>query len=175
MVSTTPKLQYCHHPLSPLSVNPHPLLFHLPTRHPYRQNSNHFTLVSIFNQTDSSSSFKPVITASMAPTPSTERKLFSVLFVCLGNICRSPAAEAVFRDMVNKRGLLSSFNIDSAGTIGYHEVNKFIHSFYLGSLFVLHGNIVSFINFRERKGNSDHQGKCTKSRKITRKHISLYR
>ncbi|CAL9114564.1 unnamed protein product [Musa textilis] len=54
--------------------------------------------------------------ASMAET-----KPFSVLFVCLGNICRSPAAEAVFTDLVRKRGAESGFNIDSAGTIGYHE------------------------------------------------------
>lgn len=51
--------------------------------------------------------------------PST--KPFSVLFVCLGNICRSPAAEGVFTDLVKKRGLDSKFNIDSAGTINYHE------------------------------------------------------
>ncbi|CAL9048747.1 uncharacterized protein LOC135608086 [Musa acuminata AAA Group] len=54
--------------------------------------------------------------ASMAET-----KPFSVLFVCLGNICRSPAAEAVFTDSVRKRGAESKFKIDSAGTIGYHE------------------------------------------------------
>ncbi|CAN4119478.1 unnamed protein product [Withania somnifera] len=46
---------------------------------------------------------------------------FSVLFVCLGNICRSPAAEGVFTDLVKKRGLDSKFKIDSAGTINYHE------------------------------------------------------
>ncbi|XP_006659685.1 putative low molecular weight protein-tyrosine-phosphatase slr0328 [Oryza brachyantha] len=51
-------------------------------------------------------------------------KPFSVLFVCLGNICRSPAAEAVFRNLVSKRRLDSKFLIDSAGTIGYHEGNK---------------------------------------------------
>ncbi|KAH9660066.1 Acid phosphatase [Citrus sinensis] len=50
-------------------------------------------------------------------------KPFSVLFVCLGNICRSPAAEGVFRDIVKKRGIDSKFNIDSAGTIDYHEGN----------------------------------------------------
>ncbi|XP_010242618.1 PREDICTED: uncharacterized protein LOC104586922 isoform X1 [Nelumbo nucifera] len=60
----------------------------------------------------------------MASTPSTETKPFSVLFVCLGNICRSPAAEAVFRDIVKKRGIDSKFNIDSAGTINYHEGNQ---------------------------------------------------
>ncbi|CAN1294328.1 Low molecular weight protein-tyrosine-phosphatase YfkJ [Linum perenne] len=58
----------------------------------------------------------------MAETHSTT-KPFSVLFVCLGNICRSPAAEGVFRDIVHKKGLDSKFNIDSAGTINYHEVH----------------------------------------------------
>ncbi|WP_395375504.1 low molecular weight protein-tyrosine-phosphatase [Marinicella sp. W31] len=43
-----------------------------------------------------------------------------VLFVCMGNICRSPTAEAVFRDLVNQRGLEKLFEIDSAGTHGYH-------------------------------------------------------
>ncbi|KAG7559667.1 Phosphotyrosine protein phosphatase I superfamily [Arabidopsis thaliana x Arabidopsis arenosa] len=57
------------------------------------------------------------------PTQSSETKPFSVLFVCLGNICRSPAAEGVFRDIVKKRGLDSKFIIDSAGTIDYHEGN----------------------------------------------------
>ncbi|KAJ4890550.1 Protein-tyrosine phosphatase [Raphanus sativus] len=57
------------------------------------------------------------------PTQNSETKPFSVLFVCLGNICRSPAAEGVFRDIVKKRGLDSSFIIDSAGTIDYHEGN----------------------------------------------------
>lgn len=43
-----------------------------------------------------------------------------VLFVCLGNICRSPSAEGVFADLIKKRGLESLFEIDSAGTAGYH-------------------------------------------------------
>jgi protein-tyrosine phosphatase len=43
-----------------------------------------------------------------------------VLFVCMGNICRSPTAEGVFRDMVAKRGLSDAFEIDSAGTHDYH-------------------------------------------------------
>ncbi len=42
----------------------------------------------------------------------------SVLFVCLGNICRSPSAEAVFRHKANLRGM--ELTIDSAGTMGYH-------------------------------------------------------
>lgn len=44
-----------------------------------------------------------------------------VLFVCLGNICRSPLAEGIFRDLVRKAGLESHFEIDSAGTSGYHD------------------------------------------------------
>ncbi|KAJ1269620.1 hypothetical protein BS78_07G225400 [Paspalum vaginatum] len=62
--------------------------------------------------------------ASSAGAAAAEAKPFAVLFVCLGNICRSPAAEAVFRSLVTKRGLDSKFHIDSAGTIGYHEGNK---------------------------------------------------
>ncbi|MBB5349814.1 protein-tyrosine phosphatase [Haloferula luteola] len=44
-----------------------------------------------------------------------------VLFVCMGNICRSPAAEIVFRDLVEKAGWKERIKIDSAGTIGYHS------------------------------------------------------
>lgn len=44
-----------------------------------------------------------------------------VLFVCLGNICRSPSAEAVFKGIVNNKGENNRFEIDSAGTYGYHE------------------------------------------------------
>ncbi|HEY0463315.1 MAG TPA: low molecular weight protein-tyrosine-phosphatase [Polyangiaceae bacterium] len=44
-----------------------------------------------------------------------------VCFVCLGNICRSPTAEGVFRHLVAEAGLTSSFEIDSAGTAGYHS------------------------------------------------------
>lgn len=44
-----------------------------------------------------------------------------ILFVCLGNICRSPAAEAVFKYHVQKNNLLDFFIIDSAGTASYHE------------------------------------------------------
>lgn len=42
--------------------------------------------------------------------------MIKVLFVCLGNICRSPMAEMVFKDMVNKKGLSNEFFIDSAAT-----------------------------------------------------------
>lgn len=43
-----------------------------------------------------------------------------VLFVCMGNICRSPIAEGVFRRAVAKAGLIERVQIDSAGTHGYH-------------------------------------------------------
>ncbi|XP_068661522.1 uncharacterized protein [Aristolochia californica] len=59
----------------------------------------------------------------MASTTSSPAKPFSVLFVCLGNICRSPAAEGVFGGIVGEKGLESKFMIDSAGTIDYHEGN----------------------------------------------------
>jgi protein-tyrosine phosphatase len=44
----------------------------------------------------------------------------SVCFVCLGNICRSPTAEGVFRHLVLQAGLVDAIAIDSAGTAAYH-------------------------------------------------------
>jgi len=44
----------------------------------------------------------------------------SVLFVCMGNICRSPTAEGVFRHHVVEAGLIEHIEIDSAGTHAYH-------------------------------------------------------
>jgi protein-tyrosine phosphatase len=44
-----------------------------------------------------------------------------VLFVCLGNICRSPSAEAVFNNLLKKEGLQDLIECDSAGTIDYHQ------------------------------------------------------
>jgi len=46
-----------------------------------------------------------------------------VLFVCLGNICRSPTAEGVFRDLVAKKGLSDQIITDSAGTGAWHVGN----------------------------------------------------
>ncbi len=43
-----------------------------------------------------------------------------VLFVCMGNICRSPTAEGVFRRVAEEARMLESLNIDSAGTHDYH-------------------------------------------------------
>lgn len=44
----------------------------------------------------------------------------SVLFVCMGNICRSPTAEGVFRHVVKERNMQDFITIDSAGTHAYH-------------------------------------------------------
>ena len=46
--------------------------------------------------------------------------MIKVLFVCLGNICRSPTAEGVFHDLVRRRGLEEAIRTDSAGTSGWH-------------------------------------------------------
>ena len=45
---------------------------------------------------------------------------FSVLFVCTGNICRSPTAEAIFRKLAADAGMAETVTADSAGTHGYH-------------------------------------------------------
>ncbi|MFZ0544717.1 MAG: low molecular weight protein-tyrosine-phosphatase [Candidatus Promineifilaceae bacterium] len=46
--------------------------------------------------------------------------MINVLFVCLGNICRSPMAEGVFQQMVNNAGLADKIKVDSAGTGSWH-------------------------------------------------------
>ncbi len=51
-------------------------------------------------------------------------KKISVLFVCLGNICRSPAAEAIFINLIEKKGLTDGFIVDSAGTGSWHIGKK---------------------------------------------------
>ena len=48
--------------------------------------------------------------------------MVKVLFVCLGNICRSPMAHMVFLNMLQKRGIEDNFEVDSAGTEGYNEM-----------------------------------------------------
>ncbi|MDO9145972.1 low molecular weight protein-tyrosine-phosphatase [Rhodoferax sp.] len=47
-------------------------------------------------------------------------KPFSVLFVCMGNICRSPTAHGVFRHKASELGLANTLMLDSAGTHNYH-------------------------------------------------------
>lgn len=64
----------------------------------------------------------PTLEASLQPKDPmpNDRRPIRVLFVCMGNICRSPAAEMVFRKLVSDAGLHDAIEIDSAGTIGYH-------------------------------------------------------
>lgn len=54
----------------------------------------------------------------MANSDATEK--INVLFVCLGNICRSPMAEAVFRNLVAEQAVADRFEISSAGTGNWH-------------------------------------------------------
>ena len=52
--------------------------------------------------------------------------MFKILFICLGNICRSPMAEFLMKDMVKKRGIESEFYIASAATSSY-EIGNPVH------------------------------------------------
>lgn len=52
--------------------------------------------------------------------------MINIMFVCLGNICRSPMAEFLFRDMVNKRGLGNHFHIASSAT-STEEIGNPVH------------------------------------------------
>ena len=45
----------------------------------------------------------------------------SILFVCLGNICRSPMAEGIFRKIAERENVIQLFEIDSAGLLSYHQ------------------------------------------------------
>ncbi len=56
--------------------------------------------------------------------PSRDERPLRVLFVCMGNICRSPAAEAIFREMTHRAGMADKVACDSAGIIGYHSGEK---------------------------------------------------
>ncbi len=47
--------------------------------------------------------------------------MVKILFVCMGNICRSPSGEAVMNKLVKRAGLENEIECDSAGTIAYHE------------------------------------------------------
>ena len=54
--------------------------------------------------------------------------MIKVLFICLGNICRSPMAQFVFKQMVAEKGLADRFEIDSAATESYNEIcHAWIH------------------------------------------------
>ncbi|NDJ61299.1 MAG: low molecular weight phosphotyrosine protein phosphatase [Chloroflexi bacterium] len=66
--------------------------------------------------------------------------MIKVLFVCTGNICRSPMAEGIFRAMVAKAGLSDQISVDSAGTTPYH-IGDPAHS---GTLAVLKRNDIRY-------------------------------
>lgn len=70
-----------------------------------------------------------------------------VLFVCLGNICRSPMAEMVFKDLVRKKGLEEEFFIDSAATSS-EEVGNSMH---YGTVQKLRKEGVPFTDHRARQ------------------------
>jgi protein-tyrosine phosphatase len=70
----------------------------------------------------------------------------SVLFVCLGNICRSPMAEGVFQRMVDEAGLADQIRVDSAGTGSWH-VGETAHR---GTLQVLRKHGIAY-NGRSRQ------------------------
>ena len=73
--------------------------------------------------------------------------MVSVLFVCLGNICRSPMAEAVFRHLVKEEGLDQKIRIDSAGT-GHWHIGNPPHK---GTQQILHKNNIDFTGIRARQ------------------------
>jgi protein-tyrosine phosphatase len=57
------------------------------------------------------------------PAKLQQMKPYSILFVCMGNICRSPTAHGVFLQKVIDRGLANQVRVDSAGTHNYHPGN----------------------------------------------------
>ena len=70
-----------------------------------------------------------------------------ILFVCLGNICRSPMAEFVFKDLVKKNGMEDEFIIDSAAT-SYEEIGNGIH---IGTRKQLDKEHIEYDNHRARR------------------------
>lgn len=74
------------------------------------------------------------------------REIVSVLFVCLGNICRSPMAEAVLRSKIAERSLSESIAVDSAGTGDWH-IGKVPHE---GTRCILDQKGISYENMTAR-------------------------
>lgn len=67
--------------------------------------------------------FVPVNSAIILPKKLIEMEKVRVLFICMGNICRSPTAQGVFERLVEQTGLTQYIQIDSAGTHAYHVGN----------------------------------------------------
>jgi protein-tyrosine phosphatase len=74
------------------------------------------------------------------------------MFVCLGNICRSPMAEAVFRHLVNEKGLSDKIFVDSCGTAGYH-IGKPPH---VGTKKILDSRGISYVGMKASKLEARH-------------------
>lgn len=77
--------------------------------------------------------------------------MIGVLFVCLGNICRSPMAEAVFRSKVEAEGLADAIRVDSAGTGDWH-IGKVPHE---GTRRLLGDHGISYEGMRARQVRID--------------------
>ena len=73
--------------------------------------------------------------------------MINILFVCLGNICRSPMAEFVLKDIVRKNGIEDNFYIDSAAT-SYEEVGNGMH---YGTINKLQEKGIEYTNHRARR------------------------
>lgn len=61
------------------------------------------------------------VVESLSIRPISKKEPYKIVFVCLGNICRSPTAEGIFIHLLRKHKLQDYFEIDSAGTSAYHE------------------------------------------------------
>jgi len=79
------------------------------------------------------------------------KEIINVLFVCLGNICRSPIAEAVLRHKIRERGLSRDIAVDSAGTGDWH-IGKAPHE---GTRRILDQNGISYEGMLARLVSSD--------------------
>lgn len=79
--------------------------------------------------------------------------MIKVLFVCLGNICRSPMAEMVFRHLVKEKNLTDLFEINSAGTEAYNALTG--ERMHPGTKAVLHQNHIPFTEHIARHLTAD--------------------
>lgn len=111
--------------------------------------------------------------------------MINVLFVCTGNICRSPTAEGVFKKVVNEHGLAEQFFIDSAGTHDYHtgeapdkrsQIVAKKHGVNIGSLLARQVVAEDFAKFDYIVAMDHYNIECLKSScpKNLQKRISLF-
>jgi protein-tyrosine phosphatase len=80
------------------------------------------------------------VVCTIQPVRKTSRTIIRVLFVCLGNICRSPMAEAVFIRLVREAGLQDKIEAASAGTADW-EIDSAPHP---GTLYILEQNGIEY-------------------------------